>query len=78
MKTLFQKLFTGPIGTFVKTFIVGILLIMYEKHKAGTLCFDLNCLRDFLIAAAMGTIPFIINWINPEYKEYGRQNKQYD
>jgi hypothetical protein len=71
-----QKIFTGPLGTFIKAFIVGVLLMMYKQYKVNnTICFDVDCLQDFIIAAFGGTIPFIINWVNPQYQEYGPTNK---
>ena len=66
-----SKFFASPVGTFVKAFVVALLSLLAARQKDGTLCFDANCIKDILISSTFAIIPVVINWINPEYKNYG-------
>lgn len=66
-----SKLMASPFGSFIKAFAVAFLSLLAARHKDGTLCFDVNCIKDLLLASTFAIIPVIINWINPEYKGYG-------
>ena len=66
-----SKFFASPVGTFIKAFVVALLSLLAARQKDGTLCFDANCIKDILFSSVFAIIPVIINWINPEYKNYG-------
>lgn len=66
-----SKIMASPFGSFLKAFVVALLSLLAARHKDGTLCFDANCIKDLLLASTFAIIPVVINWINPEYKQYG-------
>ena len=66
-----SKLMASPFGSFIKAFAVAFLSLLAARQKDGALCFDVNCIKDLLLASTFAIIPVIINWINPEYKGYG-------
>ena len=66
-----SKLMASPVGSFLKAFLVAFLSLIMARQKDGTLCFDARCLIDLLIASTFAIIPVIINWINPQYTQYG-------
>lgn len=66
-----SKFLTTPLGTFFKAFIVAMLSLIMARQKDGTLCFDKNCIIDILISSTFAIIPVVINWINPNYTQYG-------
>ena len=66
-----SKIMASPFGSFIKAFLVAFLSLIMARQKDGTLCFDVQCLIDLLIASTFAIIPVIINWINPQYTQYG-------
>lgn len=66
-----SKFLTTPLGTFFKAFVVAMLSLIMARQKDGTLCFDKNCIIDILISSTFAIIPVVINWINPNYTQYG-------
>jgi len=66
-----SKIMASPFGSFLKAFAVAFLSIIAARQKDGTLCFDRNCVQDIILSAIFAIIPVIINWINPDYKQYG-------
>lgn len=71
-----KKFLTTPAGSFVKVFVVAALVTYGAKLQAGELCNSIDCLKDLWKAAAIATIPVVINWLNPEYKNYGNKNEE--
>ncbi len=67
----------SPLGSFVKGFL-SILIAMYvsEIVSAGSIFIPMNkdLISKLVIAGVVPNIQILINWINPEYKNYG-QNK---
>ena len=63
-----------PLGSFVKGFS-SILLAMYvsEIVTAGTIFMPVtkDLISKLVIAGVVPNIQILINWINPEYKNYG-------
>ena len=70
-----SKFFATPLGSFVKHFITAVLTILVSKYNEGVICFDLKCLQSILVAAIFATIPVVINYMNPNYKNYGVGSK---
>lgn len=66
-----------PLGSFIKAFVVAILTIIGSRQADGTLCFDATCIKDILIASTFAIIPVVINWINPQYKQYGEGSNEH-
>lgn len=66
-----------PLGTFIKAFLVAMLTIIGSRQSDGTLCFDANCIKDILIASTFAIIPVVINWINPNYTQYGEGSNEH-
>lgn len=71
-----SKIMAGPFGSFIKAFLVAFLSLIMARQKDGTLCFDAQCLIDLLIASTFAIIPVIINWINPQYTQYGEGSNE--
>ena len=71
-----SKFFTTPLGSFVKHFLTAFLTVLIAENQKGIVCFDSQCLKSALIAATFAILPVILNWLNPNYKNYGETKKQ--
>lgn len=66
------KTFTGPLGTFLKGFLTAVLsTLAYKYQHEGIMCNTMECLIPVAWSAVFATLPVILNWFNPNYKEYG-------
>lgn len=71
------KSLTGPLGTFIKGFVTAVLsTLTYKYQTEGVLCNTIECLTPVMWSALFATLPVILNWFNPEYKEYGRNKSE--
>ena len=61
----------SPLGTFLKAFLTTVLSLMMIRYNEGNPCFDKKCIVDILTAAVFSILPMIINYINPQYTQYG-------
>lgn len=67
-----KKVMSSPLGSFLKAFLVAFLTILVSKYNEGVTCTNVECLKSVAIAALFSIIPVIINYLNPEYKGYGK------
>lgn len=65
---------TTPLGSFVKGFF-SIVLAMYFKDviaaKSIFIPITKDLINELVIAGLIPNIQILLNWINPEYKNYG-------
>lgn len=70
-----MKLLSTAFGTFLKAFTATVLtqylIELQEGHQLFTM--DLPMTQKLLTAGIVANLPVIINWLNPQYKGYGRQ-----
>lgn len=69
-----NKFLTTPLGDYVKHFleiILGIWAIEVERTRELVII-DLAFWKQTLAAAFIATLPIILNWLNPNYKNYGK------
>jgi hypothetical protein len=59
----------SPIGTFIKTFLSTLLSLAIVAGDLFTI--DAHGLKTMVSAATVSALPVIINWLNPQYKNYG-------
>ena len=71
-----KQLLAGPIGSFIKAFVVAILTTMTYEYQQGRTCLTWSCLMPMLVAAGYATLPVIINYLNPNYPGYGNAFKK--
>ena len=71
-----SKFMASPFGTFLKAFLTAVLTLVVAKYNEGILCVDTACLQDVLVASIFATLPVIINFLNPQYKNYGFQKPE--
>ncbi len=66
------KTFTGPLGTFLKGFMTAVITTLFYEYKTnGIICNTRECLEPIMWSALFATLPVVLNWLNPHYKEYG-------
>ena len=71
------KTFTGPLGTFLKGFITAVLTtLVYEYQTNGVICNTIECIKPILWSGVFATLPVVLNWLNPHYKQYGLSKKE--
>lgn len=57
----------SPIASFVKVFAAGVLgWVLMNSESLG--------LHPALALGLAAALPIVINWLNPEYDNYGRAN----
>ena len=66
---------TTPFGTFLKGFAATVLTqYLIELQNGGQLfTMDIVMIQKLLTAAIVANLPVIINWLNPKYEGYGKQ-----
>lgn len=58
----------SPIASFLKVFAAGFLgWILVNADTLG--------IHPALTIGLVSALPILMNWINPEYSNYGRQNE---
>lgn len=69
-----KKFMTTPLGSFVKGFF-SIVIAMYFKDvlaaKSIFIPITKDLINELVIAGLVPNIQILLNWINPEYKNYG-------
>lgn len=70
----YHKIMAGPIGTIIKGFITACLTLWLAELQNGHQLFsgDWAMIKKLMTGAMASTIPVIINWLNPAYKNYGK------
>lgn len=66
-----SKIMASPFGSFLKAFAVAFLSLLAARYKDETLVWNIQALFDIVLASLFAVVPVIINYINPEYKNYG-------
>jgi hypothetical protein len=57
----------SPIASFLKVFVAGVLgWVLMNADSLG--------LHPALALGLAAALPIVINWLNPEYDNYGRAN----
>lgn len=69
-----KQLLASPLGSFIKAFVVAVLTIIVAKYNEGVVCNSLECLKSVGIASLFSTLPVIINYLNPNYTQYGTKS----
>ena len=72
-----KKLLTTPIGTFIKSFL-SIVLAMWVAELANghdLFSMDIAMIKKLIVAGLVPNIHVLVNWLNPAYQEYGKQQK---
>jgi hypothetical protein len=69
-----SKAMAKPIGTFLKAFLSTILTLWLVKIQEGHELFsgDMAMVKTLLTGGIVANLPVIINWLNPQYKGYGK------
>jgi hypothetical protein len=68
-----KQLFSSPLGSWLKAFLAVAFTIFLSQYTTnGEICFSKKCITDLLMGALVSTAPILINWLNPEYKGYGK------
>jgi hypothetical protein len=70
-----KKLLATPLGTFIKGFASIVLTMWLTELSAGHDLFtmDYELAKKLMTAGLIANLPIIINWFNPEYKNYGKE-----
>lgn len=69
-----RKFLTTPLGSFVKVFVPVLITGYIAKYNSGTPCVTVECWKELAFAAFISALPVLNNWLNPEYKGYGKTN----
>lgn len=64
-----KRLMASPLGTFIKAFLTTMLSMAIVDGDLFSI--DFEGLKNMVNVAMVSTLPIIINWINPNYKNYG-------
>lgn len=59
----------SPLGTFLKVFLSTVLTMWIAMDNIFTL--DVTTLRTIISAGVVSAMPVVLNYLNPEYKNYG-------
>jgi hypothetical protein len=72
-----EKLFSSPLGSFLKAFIATTLTLYLVELQQGHQLFSMDgiMLQKLLTGALVANLPVIINWLNPRYEGYGNKPK---
>lgn len=68
-----KKVLTTPLGTFLKGFISSVLTL-WMAYGNDLFSLDMDMVRKIAGAALVSNLPVIINWLNPQYVQYGVTN----
>lgn len=64
-----RKLMASPIGTFLKVFLSTVLTMWIAMDNIFAV--DVIALRAIISAGVVSAMPVVLNYLNPEYKNYG-------
>lgn len=64
-----RKLMASPIGTFLKVFMSTVLTMWIAMDNIFAV--DVTALRAIISAGVVSAMPVVLNYLNPEYKNYG-------
>lgn len=64
-----QKLLASPFGTFIKVFLSTILTMWIAMDDLWAM--DMHTLKSLASAGVVSAMPVILNYLNPQYKNYG-------
>jgi len=69
-----KKLLSTPLGTFIKGFLSIVLAMWVSELSNGHDLFSMDCqmIKKLCVAGIVPNIHILINWLNPEYKGYGK------
>jgi len=72
-----NKLFSSPLGSFLKAFIATTLTLYLVELQQGHQLFSMDgtMIQKLLTGALVANLPVIINWLNPHYEGYGNKPK---
>ena len=59
----------SPIGTFLKVFLSTVLTMWIAMDNIFAV--DVMALRAIISAGVVSAMPVVLNYLNPEYKNYG-------
>lgn len=67
--------FAKPLGSFLKAFMATVLTLWLVELQQGHQLFDGTwaMAKKLLTGGIIANLPVIINWLNPQYKNYGRK-----
>ena len=65
-----RKVMAGPIGTFLKVFLSTVLTLWIAMDDLW--CMDMESITAHATAGVVAGMPVILNYLNPEYKNYGK------
>jgi ABC-type microcin C transport system permease subunit YejB len=63
-------LMASPFGSFLKAFLAVVITLAIAMPKEEL--FSLNGLINLAYGALISTAPVVLNWLNPNYQNYGR------
>lgn len=74
-KESFLKFLNTPTGSFFKVFVALMLGQWMYEYTQGHDIFQFNreLLKRLVGAGVAGTVPILINWLNPYDTRYGRK-----
>lgn len=64
-----RKLMASPLGTFLKVFLSTVLTMWIAMDNIFAV--DVTALRAIISAGVVSAMPVVLNYLNPEYKNYG-------
>ena len=64
-----RKLMASPIGTFLKVFLSTVLTMWIAMDNIFAV--DVTALKAIISAGVVSAMPVVLNYLNPEYKNYG-------
>lgn len=65
-----RKIMAGPFGTFLKVFLSTVLTLWVAMDDLW--CMDITSIKALASAGVIAGMPVILNYLNPEYKNYGK------
>lgn len=73
-KNKLSKFMTTPLGGLLKHFVFIVLTQYLIELESGHNLFTLDnaMVNKLLTAGIVSCLPVILNWINPNYKNYGK------
>ena len=71
-----MKFLTTPVGSFIKHFMSVILALYLAELTAGHDLFsmDVAMYKKIISGAVVSCLPIVINFLNPNYSQYGVKN----
>lgn len=69
-----KNIFNTPLGTSIKAFLSVVISLYLAELADGHQLFQFDWVmwQKILTGALVSTLPAIINWLNPNYVQYGR------